>query len=242
MLVLMALMIAIYLVAFLGVVLIVRRITRPPDQELLAGVSVRIAAFGIDFALIVFIHDVLLSSVVGSPSVFLSSIFVTGFYAIFSLPIMILSVMFSYLLFFLYLLTPFGIIYFSSTFYIVIAGLAYFLLLESVTGGKTVGKAILRIRTVKRDGNKPISVKEGVINAFGKSVLLLWDLLAGVVVRSMKASHTYRKQFRLIQQLSDVIVVNTHLDSTQQVQIEGPDWWQEQDSKGSEVWEEEKDE
>jgi uncharacterized RDD family membrane protein YckC len=242
MLVLMALMIAIYLVAFLGVVLIVRRIIRPPDQDLLASTSVRIAAFGIDFTLIVIIHDVLLSVVVGSPSVFLYSIFLTGFYAIFSFPIMILSVMFSYLLFFLYLLMPFGIIYFGSTFYIVIVGFAYFLLLESVTGGKTVGKAMLRTRTVKRDGNNPISAKEGVINAFGKSILLLWDLLAGVVVRSMKTSHIERKQLRLMQQLSDVIVVNTRMDSTQQVQIEGPDWWQDQDSKKPDIWGEENSE
>jgi uncharacterized RDD family membrane protein YckC len=242
MLVLAALMIAIYLMVFLGVVLIVRRITRPPDPELLAGVSVRIAAFGIDFALIVFIHDVLLSSVVGSPSVCLSSIFVTGFDAIFSLPIMILSVMFSYLFFFLYLLTPFGIIYFGSTFYVVAVGFGYFLLLESLTRGKTVGKAILRIRTVRRDGNYPISVREGVINALGKSVLLLWDLIVGLAVRSMKASRTEQKQIRITQQISDVVVVNTRVDSTQQVQFEGPDWWQEQDAKGPEVWEEEKDE
>jgi uncharacterized RDD family membrane protein YckC len=242
MLVLMALMIAIYLVVILGFILIVRRITRPPDQELLAGVSVRIAAFGIDFAIIVIINDILLSVVTGYPSVILYSLLFSGFYAIFSLPLMIIPVMFSYLFFFLYLFIPYGIIYFGSTFYIVAIGFGYFLLLESLTRGKTVGKAILRIKTVRRDGNNPISVREGVINALGKSVLLLWDLLAGIAIRSMKASLTEQKQFRVTQQISDVVVVNTRIDSTQQVQFEGPDWWKRQDSQESDIWGDEKDE
>lgn len=240
MLVLAALMIAIYLAVLLGIILIVRRITRPPDQELLAGVSVRIAAFGIDFAIIAILNDILLSVVTGYPSVILSSFLFTGFYTIFSLPILIISVMFSYLFFFLYLLIPFGIIYFGSTFYVVVVGFAYFLLLESLTRGKTAGKAILRIRTATRDGNNPISVKDGVINALGKSVLL-WDLIIGLVVRSMKASRTEQKQIRVTQQISDVVVVNTRIDSTQQVQIEGPDWWKTQDSKESDIWGDKKD-
>jgi uncharacterized RDD family membrane protein YckC len=235
----MAIMIAIYLVVILGFILIVRRITRPPDQEILAGVSVRIAAFGIDFAIIAILNDVLASIVTGYPPVILFSFLYTGPYALFSLPIMILSVMFSYLFFFLYLLFPYGIIYFGSTFYVVAVGFGYFLLLESLTRGKTVGKAILRIRTVTRDGNNPISAREGVMNALGKSVLL-WDLIIGLVARSMNASRAEQKQIRVTQQISDVVVVNTRFDSTQQVQFEGPDWWKEQDSKESDIWEDEK--
>jgi hypothetical protein len=238
MLVLMALMIAIYLVILLGFILIVRRITRPPDQELVAGVSVRVAAFGIDFAIIAILHDVLMSAVTGYPSVILFSILYGGFYAVFSFPILIFSVMFSYLFFFLYLFTPFGIIYFGSTLSVVAVGFGYFLL-ESLTRGKTVGKAILRIRTVRRDGNNPISVREGVVNALGKSVLLL-DLIIGLVVRSMKASRMEQKQIRITQQISDVVMVNTRVDSTQQVQFEGPDWWKEQDSQDSDIWRDER--
>ncbi|MFW9804652.1 MAG: RDD family protein [Candidatus Thorarchaeota archaeon] len=235
----MAITIALYLVVLLGIILIVRRITRPPDQELVAGVSVRVAAFGIDFAIIAVLHEILLSVVAGYPPVILFSFLYMGPYAIFSFPIMILSVMFSYLFFFLYLLFPYGIIYFGSTFYIIAVGFGYFLLLESLTRGKTVGKAILRIRTVKRDGKNPISVREGVMNALGKSVLL-WDLIIGLVARSMNASRAEQKQIRATQQLSDVVVVNTRIDSTQQVQFEGPDWWKEQDSKESDNWEDEK--
>ncbi len=242
MLVALALTIAIYIIIILGVILIIRRINRPPDQELIASTSTRIAAFGIDFTLIVIIHDVMLSVLTGYPSIFLSSIFYSGFYAIFSLPIIVLSVMFSYLLFFLYLLIPYGVIYFSSTFYAVIVGFGYFLILETLSRGKTVGKSILRIRTVKRDGYSPISAREGVLNALGKSVILLWDLLGGIVIRSMRVSHTEQNQLRIMQRISDAVVINTRIDDTQPVQIEGPDWWQDQDSKRLDIWEEEKDE
>jgi uncharacterized RDD family membrane protein YckC len=220
------------------VILIVRRVARPPDQELLASTSVRIAAFGIDFALIYIINDILLSIITGYPSTVLTSILYNGLFAILSLPLLIISAIFSYLLFFLFLLTPYGIFYFSSSISIIIVGFGYFLLLDSLTGGKTVGKSILRIRTVKRGSNSPISVREGVLNAFGKSFLLLWDILIGFVVFSLKASHAKRKQFRVMQQISDVVVVNTRTDSTQQDPFEGPAWWQDKDSKGPDIWEE----
>ena len=234
----MAVFIAINIVAFLGVILIVRRVTRPLDQELLASTSVRIAAFGIDFALIFIINDILLSIVTGYPSTVLSSILYTGLFAILSLPLLIFSAIFFYLLFFLFLLTPYGIFNLGSSLSIVIVGFGYFLLLDSLTRGKTVGKSILRIRTVKRDGSSPISVREGVLNAFGKSFLLLWDILIGFAVLSLRASYAKRKQFRVMQQISDVVVVNTRIDGTQQDSFEGPDWWQDNDSKGPGIWEE----
>lgn len=234
----MAVFIAINIVAFLGVILIVRRVTRPLDQERLASTSVRIAAFGIDFALIFIINDVLLSIVTGYPSRVISSILYTGLFAILSLPLLIFSAIFSYLLFFLPLFTPYGVLYFGSSLSIVIVGFGYFLLLDSLTAGKTVGKAILRIRTVKRDGNSPISVREGVLNALGRSFLLLWDISVGFVVLSLRASYAKRKQFRVMQQISDVVVVNTRIDSTQQDPFEGPDWWQDKESKGPDIWEE----
>jgi hypothetical protein len=68
--------------AVLGVILIVRRALRPPDQDLLASTSVRIAAFGIDFAIIFIINDILLSILTGSLSTILTYILYTGLFAI----------------------------------------------------------------------------------------------------------------------------------------------------------------
>jgi uncharacterized RDD family membrane protein YckC len=234
----LAIYLAINIMAVLGVILIVRRALRPPDQDLLASTSVRIAAFGIDFAIIFIINDILLSILTGSLSTILTYILYTGLFAILSLPLVIFSGIFSYLLFFLVLLTPYGIFFVGSSLFIIVVGFVYFFLLESLTQGKTVGKAILRIRTVKRDGYIPISVRESALNALGKSFLLFWDISAGFVVQSMKAWHSERKQFRILQQISDVVVINTRFDITQQNPFAGPDWWADKSSRGPGIWEE----
>ena len=75
---------------------------------------------------------------------------------------------------------------------------AYWAILES-RNGQSVGKIVLRIRTVDLNGGR-IGVRDSLIQSFGKSVLLPIDFIGGLIF-------TGKNRQRLFNKVSDTIVI-----------------------------------
>lgn len=230
-LVLMAFLLATIVLGISLVIVISVKIMRPFDQELIASRSVRFSAFAIDFVIISLLSEILVMVLLpfGSYSMLLYSLFSSFFL---TAPIMFISSFFNYIFFFfgplvnwqylvLFSYNPYSILTVFGPVFVVFIGFLYFVLLESVLKGRTIGKLILRIRTISSNDSNPITMKEAVINAFGKSFFLLWDLLIGFSQRKSSAINESRNVIRLTQNKANVIVVNTRytgtLDDTEQV-------------------------
>jgi len=75
---------------------------------------------------------------------------------------------------------------------------AYWGILEGLSG-QSLGKRVLGIRTVSIDGS-PISVKQSLINSFGKSFLFAADVFFGLLF-------TRKKRQRIFNRLSNSMVI-----------------------------------
>ncbi|MFX1256106.1 MAG: RDD family protein [Promethearchaeota archaeon] len=87
-----------------------------------------------------------------------------------------------------------------------IIAFVYFFVLETFFDGRTIGKAILGIKSVSGKENRSITPTEAATNAFAKSFFLLLDIIFGAITKKY-SSH----QFRWLQQQTDVWVVRTKI-------------------------------
>ena len=85
-----------------------------------------------------------------------------------------------------------------------VIGFLYFWLMETFTGGKTIGKYILKIRTVDQKSLEPTTPKRYALNNLTKSTLILiLDVLFGLILRE----DPDKKQIRHTQLLSQTVVI-----------------------------------
>lgn len=83
-------------------------------------------------------------------------------------------------------------------------GFFYFFLLEGYNHGKTVGKAVMGMKSVRGKNWKSVKPKEAIVNALGKSYFLVLDVLIGLITRS---DNDEKNQVRALQRATDVVVV-----------------------------------
>ena len=104
--------------------------------------------------------------------------------------------------------TTFNVFYVFNMFLPYLTSFLYFFIFDTFVNGKTLGKMIFRVKSisVKR---RPVKYYEALINSAGKSFFFVGDLLLGAVVFALRKTEGRLKQYRLTQQIADILVVRT---------------------------------
>jgi len=109
----------------------------------------------------------------------------------------------------------FGYFYIYSYVYNSIIGFFYFWLLELLNKGRTIGKLILRLKTVNKDDFGKAKTSKLFLNNITKpTVFLFFDVLIGLLVNHVQENKN-NKIFRATQLLTEVIVIKEKKSSNQ---------------------------
>ncbi|MFX0065445.1 MAG: zinc-ribbon domain-containing protein [Candidatus Hermodarchaeota archaeon] len=182
------------------------------SDQYLTGIPNRFAAFMIDFLIIRIIHDNLYYVVWMA---FFSGIgidlpvqlwysyqyYFLSFFTIFTIFFLLLPLDLVFYLFF----PPLFIIWSSFTVYILAFG--YFFIFGAFFDGRTIGKIVLKIKSVSGKEERSLTLKEAAIDALAKSLFLAWDIIIGALLWARARDD--RKQIRLVHRLMKVEVINT---------------------------------
>jgi uncharacterized RDD family membrane protein YckC len=208
------------------IIIILKRIGTESGKQYEADISSRFVAFVIDYAVIRLIHDNVLFLVMVSTPYYipgaLSLPYLAPYFPItlFTLPFSLTFEFFNYYL--LYLLVWLMYVDFLwsmpilfSTITVIIFAFFYFFSCDAFLKGRTIGKAILKTKSVGA-GGQALSFKDVVLNALGKSFLLLWDLVIGFIAKSVSSTREGSRQIRITQQLTNVSVIDLKYEEKQE--------------------------
>ena len=92
-----------------------------------------------------------------------------------------------------------------------ISGFLYFFIFDAFLEGKTVGRLLLRLKTLHQSKTRTLSPGEACVNAIGKTFLLL-DLFLGTLVSLADSHNRGLRQVRLTQRLARVVTMNISYD------------------------------
>lgn len=194
-------------------VMLIRRLSEKRDIIHEADGTLRFAAFWLDIFIINIINTfffVLSNYLSTGNTIYLSNIFLLGWSLLISV--------FEYILSPIYLilgLQYFSLIYYSALdlFFIFLPYIIcylYFVILDSVFKGNTLGRLVFRIK-LRNVNNRTIKFHEILVNNLGKSFFFLADLIIGsIVYRISKIPEGFSikpHQIRLMQRLSGIIMV-----------------------------------
>lgn len=84
----------------------------------------------------------------------------------------------------------------------------YWLILE-YSSGRSLGKRLMHLKTVKADGSNPTMI-DSAVNSFGKSFLLPIDVILGLIF-------TDKKRQRIFNRLSNTIVIKSNYPEPEEV-------------------------
>ncbi|MHA1637860.1 MAG: hypothetical protein ACTSUB_07585 [Candidatus Thorarchaeota archaeon] len=213
------------------IVIAIGKIARSVDKTPVASTSVRFVAFVIDFTIISLITEIIVSIATQQPSLIVREFISSFLLGIIVLPVVIVGELISYLLYIAFLLAPLAFYYSGNILILVLFGFLYFLFFDGIFGGISIGKKVMRIKSVTRIGRNPLTIKEGIINALGKSFLLLFDLAIGIALPVSSGRDSKQKQIRATQRIADILVVNTRY-----VGETDSDWLEPTDGDKDEVW------
>jgi uncharacterized RDD family membrane protein YckC len=184
-------------------------------EEYEAEVSIRIIAVSIDFvfiSIVAVLTSILIS--VASSTINIMDLF---FYFINTLNPYSLFLLISELInpIYIYAAIPAlinnpnpNVLTYISLFMPYLTSFLYFFIFDTFANGKTLGKRIFRVKSINASG-RPVKYYEALINSAGKSFFFLGDLVIGVVVFALRESKGVFKQYRLTQQIADILVVRS---------------------------------
>lgn len=89
----------------------------------------------------------------------------------------------------------------------IVVSLAYFWLLEAFNHGQTLGKMIMKIRTVDERSKGPINPGQALLHVLGKVLFLPLDIIIAWFVG--KTTPEEKSQVRVSQRLSKTVVIRT---------------------------------
>jgi uncharacterized RDD family membrane protein YckC len=81
-----------------------------------------------------------------------------------------------------------------------LAFFGYWTYFESTTSGQSIGKRLLKIKTIDISGDSRIDIKTAAIESFGKAFLLPIDVILGLIF-------TNNKRQRIFNRISNTIVI-----------------------------------
>ncbi|MGY5879481.1 MAG: hypothetical protein RTV31_04475 [Candidatus Thorarchaeota archaeon] len=98
---------------------------------------------------------------------------------------------------------------------VAIGGFLYFFVFDTFLEGKTIGRFLLRLKTVHRSKKRTLSPGEASVNAIGKTFLLL-DLFLGTLVSLADSNNRGIRQLRLSQKFARAVTMNIHYDMSEE--------------------------
>jgi hypothetical protein len=101
----------------------------------------------------------------------------------------------------------FGYFYIYTNVYLFTIGFFYFFLFEYFNQGQTIGKFLLKIRSVDEKSFKKAKFTQYFLNNVSKATpFILIDLLLGIFVNH-NSNNIFKKHFRITQNLSEISVI-----------------------------------
>jgi len=123
--------------------------------------------------------------------------------------------------------------YFASSMLVAIFAFLYFFLCDAFIEGGTVGRIILRLRTIHESRTRHLSAGEAAVNALGKTFLLI-DLGLGVLVSICYSKKPGLRQIRLTQRLTGAVTVSSSFNF--QTYQEGSESFLSDDNFDGAIW------
>jgi len=227
-----ALLYAIIAIVIVIIIYINKILYKTSSDRYVSGLLVRIGAAIIDITILRLIIEVLLiiaNPTQGSPILFLFVYFpLNPIY----FPFMIIGTCLSSYLFFY--IPLFGGSFFSlPSLLIAIISFLYFFVCDAFLGGRTIGRFIMRVKSIHESKTRVLHVEEACITAVGKTFLLL-DLSLGFMVAICYSKNPGLRQIRLSQRVAGAVTMSTSFDPQSAEEISDP--FLKDDSTGGELW------
>ena len=92
---------------------------------------------------------------------------------------------------------------------VAIIGFLYLFLLEAFNGGQTLGKMVMKIKTVDAETLGDISQAQAAVHSSGKAFFLLIDIIVGALTKEDKEDFSLREKntIRILQRVSKTSVI-----------------------------------
>lgn len=114
----------------------------------------------------------------------------------------------SYLFFYILIL---GNAFSLTSILVGLSGFLYFFVFDAFLEGKTIGRYLLRLKTLHQSKTRTVSPGEACVNAIGKTFLLL-DLFLGALLSLADSHNRGLRQFRMTQRLARAVTIDIHYD------------------------------
>jgi len=190
------------------------RVFNTEADEYIVKLPSRILAMIVDIAIFSLVIELLLIILIpGYVSLFLIPFIFPSVNPLVTLMAVFVFIGVSVSSFLVFYMTFIGGVGFSLTSILVaITGFLYFFVFDAFLEGRTVGRRVLRLKTLHKSKNRTLSVGEAAVNAIGKTFLLL-DLFLGTLVSMYENRNNGLRQVRLTQKLAGVLIVKTSLSN-----------------------------
>jgi len=178
-------------------------------DEYIAKLHGRIVSMIIDIAVLRLVIDLVLGILnPGYISLFFlaGSIFLLNpITSLLSVVLAIIESISNYLFFYIALI--WGINISITSLLVAIFGFLYFFIFDAFFEGRTLGRRVLRLKTLHESKDRTLSFGEAAVNAIGKAFLLM-DLIFGFVVSFMDSRNPGLRQVRLTQKLARAVTID----------------------------------
>jgi len=178
-------------------------------EEYIAKLYGRIVSMIIDIAILRLVIDLVL--VILNPG-YISLFFLAGtifslnpIASLFSVVLAIIESISNYLFF--YIAIFLGINISITSLLVAIFGFLYFFVFDSFFEGRTLGRRVLRLKTLHESKDRTLSFGEAAVNAIGKAFILM-DLIFGFLVSLMDSRNPGLRQVRLTQKLARAVTID----------------------------------
>ncbi|MHA1665801.1 MAG: hypothetical protein ACTSW7_00310 [Candidatus Thorarchaeota archaeon] len=178
-------------------------------EEYIAKLYGRIVSMIIDIAILRLVIDLVLAIL--NPG-YISLFFLAGtifslnpIASLFSVVLAIIESISNYLFF--YIAIFLGINISITSLLVAIFGFLYFFVFDSFFEGRTLGRRVLRLKTLHESKDRTLSFGEAAVNAIGKAFILM-DLIFGFLVSLMDSRNPGLRQVRLTQKLARAVTID----------------------------------
>jgi len=178
-------------------------------EEYIAKLHGRIVSMIIDIAILRLVIDLVL--IILNPG-YISFFFLAGIgfsfnplTGLLSVVLAIIESVSNYLFF--YIAIFLGINLSITSLLVAIFGFLYFFIFDAFFEGRTLGRRVLRLKTLHESKDRTLSFGEAAVNAIGKAFLLM-DLIFGFLMSVFDSRNPGLRQVRLTQKLARAVTID----------------------------------
>ena len=178
-------------------------------DEYIAKLHGRIVSMIIDIAVLRLVVDLVLG-ILNPGYISLFFLAVIGFsinplVGLLSVVLAIIESVSNYLFFYIALI--WGINISITSLLVAIFGFLYFFIFDAFFEGRTLGRRVLKLKTLHESKDRTLSFGEAAVNAIGKALLLI-DLIFGFLVSLVDSRNAGLRQVRLTQKLARAVTID----------------------------------